>query len=223
MPYLLLSSICSYIKSKWNSLQSQHFVGTDFATDLNKLVDILRTQASHHQTVVFNSDFLSAAQITALQAGFGLSAKEYFTINAIASSDIPDPANQQVVLTAGSVNVLSQQELSLKVVFTIDQTQTLQFTILVEFSANWQFQDSFANLTLFPFDQVSASSSCAIYATQPNNAYYPWTSQPTESVVLVPGLNIASWLVLNIFSGALVLLEQILNSTDKYKFYLQSL
>jgi hypothetical protein len=189
------------------------------AMDLNTLAGVLRGQANHQQSIVFNSDFLSAAQIAALQSGFDLAAQSYFTINAITAGDIPDPSDQQLVLTAGATNVLAQQGLALKVVFTVDATQTLQFTIAVEFAAGWQFADSFPHLTVFPFNQVSASGSHAIYATQPASAYFPWPDQATESVALVAGLNMASWLQLNIFSGALVLLQQVLNNTDKYKFF----
>jgi hypothetical protein len=170
--------------------------------DLNTLVQVLRQQAGRNQTVVFDKDFLTDAQIDALRAGFALDAGAFLTIDGIAASDIPDPANQQVVLTAGT-----------------DNAQGLQFTIAVNLPANWQFKDSFKSLTMFPFDQVVASSSLAIYATGTVAAYQPWPANPAESVALVAGLNIATWLQLNIFSGALVLLEQVLNNTDKYKFF----
>ncbi len=187
--------------------------------DLNTLVQILRRQAGGDNKVIFNKDFLTDAQIDALRAGFALASDAFLTINGITAGDIPDPADAKVVLTAGSVDVLSQTKMSLRVVFTVDASQVLQFTIAVNLPENWQFKDSFETLTVFPFDQVVASSSLAIYATEIVDTYLPWPAMPTESVALVPGLNIATWLQLNIFSGALVLLQQVLNSTDKYKFY----
>ena len=190
--------------------------------DLNTLVQILRQQAGHDNDnkVTFNKDFLTDAQIDALRAGFALAADVFFTINGISPGAIPNPADGEVVLTAGTVDVLSQTTLSLRVVFTVDNTQTLQFTIAVNLPESWQFKNSFKTLTVFPFDQVDLSSNLAT-PTRPKskNSYFPWPTMPTESVALVPGLNIATWLKLNIFYGALVLLEQVLNGTDKYKFY----
>lgn len=186
--------------------------------DLNTLVQILRQQAKQTETVVFNRDFLANDQIAALQAGFALGADTFLTIDGITEGDIPDPSDQQVVLTAGTVDVLAQTGLSLRVVFTVD-AEELQFTIAVDLPSDWQFKDSFPSLTVFPFDDVVATSSLAIYSTEPVDPYYPWPDMAKGGVALVPGLNIATWLQLNIFSGALVLLEQILNGTDKYKFF----
>ena len=187
--------------------------------DLDALVKILRQQASRNQTVIFNGDFLSEDQVTALRKGFALKAGAFLTINAVTPKDIPDPANQQVVLTAGTVDVLSQTLRPLRVVFTMDSTSTLQFIISVELPVDWQFKNSFPTLTLFPFDQITANVSYAIYDTEVTSAFTPWPDQPTQSVALVPGLNLATWLKLAIFNGALVLLEKVLNGTDMYKFF----
>ncbi|KVC62208.1 hypothetical protein WI72_10490 [Burkholderia ubonensis] len=194
-------------------------LNTLVGTDLDALVKILRQQASQNQTVVFNSDFLSDSQIIALREGFALGAGTFLTINGITPADIPDPSNQQVVLTAGTVDVLSQSHCSLRVIFTVDSAQTLQFIVSVALPVDWQFKDSFPSLTPFPFDQVTANASYAIYDTEATRVFTPWPDQPAESVALLPGLNLATWLKLDIFSGALMLLEQVLNATDRYKFF----
>lgn len=187
--------------------------------DLKTLVGVLRGQASQHQSVVFDDSFLTAEQVLALQSGFGLGAQARFTIDAIGSGDIPDPADGQVVLSKGKVDVLGQKGIGVIVVFTVDTHAALQLTIDLTLPPAWQFKDSFAKLTVFPFDKVTPNDSHAIYATATSGKYFPWTSKPTESVALAPGLNLASWLVLDFFGGALALLEQVVNGSDKYKFF----
>jgi len=187
--------------------------------DLDTLVQILRKQAGDDDKVTFDKDFLTDTQIDALRAGFALDSKAFLTIDGITAGDIPDPSNDEVVLTAGTVAVLSQSGMALRVVFTVDTTKVLQFTIAVDLPESWQFKDSFEQLTLFPFDQVTASESRTIYATRTVETYFPWPAQPTQSVALAPGLNIATWLQLDIFKGAMTLLKQIINGSDKYKFF----
>lgn len=186
--------------------------------DLNTLVGILRRQASSQQKVVFNGDFLSAAQISAVQAGFGLGASDYLTIDSISSGDIPDPSGGQVVLTAGTIDALSQQKLAQRTVFTVDGSQSLQFTVEAQLADGWQFTSSFPTLTVYPFDQVKATQSAAVYATQKADSYAPWSGQPSATVPLSPGLNLAAWLQLDVFGGALALLEQVINGTRSYLF-----
>src|SRR6516162_8123672 len=92
------------------------------AMDLDTLVQILRKQAGDDK-VTFDKDFLTDAQIDALRAGFALDSKAFLTIDGITAADIPDPSNDEVVLTAGTVDVLSQSGMALRVVFTVDSTQ----------------------------------------------------------------------------------------------------
>jgi hypothetical protein len=186
--------------------------------DLNTLAGVLRQQARRNASVVFDQSILAPAQVAALQAGFGLGA-EPFAIAGIAEGDIPDPAGGQLVLAKGTVAVLGQQGLVPRVVFANDAQGALQFTIDLALPPGWKFADSFATLTLFPFAQATPNDSHAIYASASADAWAPWPGQPAERIALEPGLNLASWLVLDIFSGALVLLEQIVNGTDKYKFF----
>ncbi|HBF34206.1 TPA: hypothetical protein DDW35_06545 [Candidatus Sumerlaeota bacterium] len=189
--------------------------------DLNSLVQTLRQQASATQTLSFNTDFLSQAQIDALGSAFALSTGTILTINGITSSDIPDPVNGTINIAAGTVDVLNQTQLPAQVVFCIDASATVQFTLCITLPTAWQFKNSFSNLTVFPFNELSATCSCFIYATQQQTSYLPWSQtseHATDSVSLTSGLNYAGWLTLSVLQGALTLLESILNTDLSYKF-----
>lgn len=193
--------------------------------DLSSLVKILRHQADTSQSIIFNDDFLSSLQIGSLQKTLGLKA-EYLTIKEIISKDIPDPIDQQLKINAGTVNIFLQENLNLQVIFSLDDKQNLQFIISVKLPESWQFKDSFENLTVFPFNKITTSSGYVIYSTLEEEKYtenertfYPWADKLEESVILTQGLNIASWLRLDIFNGATVLLEEVLTGSDECKFY----
>lgn len=185
--------------------------------DLETLAGVLKDQASKQGKITFDQSFLTQAQLAALQEGFGLGTGS-FTIAGVSAGDIPAPASGQLRLSTGTVDALAQKALKPAVVFTVDVQGTVQFVIDLALPAAWGFKDSFPNLAAFPFDQSTPSASHAVYATTPSTAYAPWPDQPGEQVPLAAGLNLACWLVLDCFGGALALLEQVVNGTDKYKF-----
>ena len=188
--------------------------------DILKLLDIIKNQAQS-STIIFNNDFLTDAQITDLRNGFALGKNEYLEVHGVTPDEVTRSGNEVNVI-AGKVDVLSRTGLSVgQVSLTIDENQNVQFivSVILDLAGSvWQFGDSFPKLTIYPFDEIVANASRAIYDSRDGDYLAPWTDKPDRKIQLSKGLNLASWLTLDIFNGAATLLQEVLSATQAYCF-----
>lgn len=184
---------------------------------IDTLVQTLRNQAASTNSIVLNNDVLPQTELDKLSSAFLLGQGKFLTVTNVKPSDIPDPQNGIVQISAGTTSALKQSNLIPALTFTVDANGVVQYLIAIRMSDSWKFADSFPNLDVYPFNQVTVSKSYFIYSSLSKSSYSPWSDKPNESISLAPGLNFASWMTLNIFTGAVSLLLQILDTTTAYK------
>lgn len=185
---------------------------------LDTVVQTLRNQATANNSIVLNTDILPQAEVDQIRTAFLLGTDQFLTITNIKVSDIPDPQAGTLQVSAGTAALLKQDNIVPKLTFSVDQSGAIQYLIAAPMGQSWKFTDSFPNLTISPFNQVTVSDTCFVYSSIAQESYLPWAEKPTEAISLAAGLNFASWMTLNIFGGAVALLEQILDATTAYKF-----
>jgi hypothetical protein len=185
--------------------------------NLDTLVQTFRNQATSTNSIILNSDVLPQTELDKLSTAFLLGKNKFLTVTNITAADIPNPVNGTLQISAGTTTVLKQTNVGPALTFTVDANGAVQYLIAAKMSDSWSFTDSFPNLTVFPFKQVKVSKTFFVYSSLPKDSYAPWSDKPTETISLKAGLNFASWMTLNIFSGALTLLQQILSATLSYK------
>jgi hypothetical protein len=185
--------------------------------DLTTLAKQLQAQAQANGTLVLNASVLSSAELANLSAAFLLTKGQYLTITGIKAADIPDPQANSLTITAGTIDVFAQTQLTLQLVFTLNEAQ-LNVLIAVRLPAAWMFKDSFPKLDAFPFNRFSLQDCCFIYSSIGQTNYAPWPKS-TETIALEAGLNFAGWLKLDRFSSLLALLANIIGAGDTHKFF----
>src|SRR5829696_1573101 len=185
--------------------------------NLDTLVQTFRSQATSTNSIILNRDVLPQTELDKLSTAFLLGKDQFLTVTNITASDIPDPQAGTLQISAGATSLLKQSNIIPRLTFTVDANGVVQYLIAAPMSDKWTFTDSFPNLTIFPFNQVKVSKSYFIYSSLAHNSYFPWPDKPTESISLAAGQNFASWMTLNIFSGAISLLKEILDATLSYK------
>nr|WP_295874722.1 DUF6603 domain-containing protein [uncultured Chitinophaga sp.] len=157
--------------------------------DISELINKLRADASASQQVVLNTAYLTDEQVAATQSVLGLQSGQYITIKNLRANDIPDAQNNSVTITAGQVDLLSQDNLPVKeLVFTAGNAQTIDFILNLTLPASWQWTSSFPKLQLKPFTLLSPSNGSFIYSTTPHTAYQVNTQ---TQITLAAGLNLA--------------------------------
>ena len=187
--------------------------------NIDTLVQTFRSQATSSNSIVLNTDILPQSELDKLSAAFLLDPGQFIEVTNVTAADIPDPVNGILQISAGTTSVLKQSNVVPAFTFTVDANGVVQYLIAAKMSDSWKFTDSFPNLTVFPFNQVKVSRTYFIYSSLTQASYFPWSDKPAESVSLAVGLNFASWMTLNIFTGAISLLLQILNATTAYKIF----
>src|SRR5260370_21736433 len=185
---------------------------------LDTLVQTLRSQATNNNSIVLNSDVLPQAELDKLSTAFLLGKDQYLTVTDIKPSDVPDPQAATLTIFAGKTSLLKQSNIVPRLVFTVDANGVVRYLIAAAMSESWKFTDSFPKLNVFPFNQLAVFNACFVYSSVAQDNYAPWPTKPGESISLATGLNFAGWMTLNIFSGALALLEQILDARTAYRF-----
>lgn len=185
---------------------------------LETLAQALRAQATSTNSITLNADVLPQAEADAVSAAFLLGAGQYLTVSGVTAADIPDPQGSALQVSAGSVSLFKQSNITPHITFTADEQGAVQCVVAAGMPAGWGFASSFPDLVVFPFDDLSPSETYFVYASQPQDAFYPWADKPTEGIALAAGLNFASWMTLDIFSGAVAVLEEVLSVTTAYKF-----
>src|ERR1017187_783853 len=100
-------------------------------TDLQSLAVYLRTLVQKPAPVVLDSSILDPAVANEVSQAFALGSGA-LAINGLSAADIPAPANN-----------------------------ALQVVVASTMPNSWQFTDSFASLSIFPFDSLTVANGAS--------------------------------------------------------------
>ncbi|NEO79492.1 DUF6603 domain-containing protein [Moorena sp. SIO4G3] len=185
---------------------------------LEQLLEALRKQVQTSSSIVFNEELLlPPRELERISQVFLLKEDEYLTVSDI--NDIPDPQVNTIEIPTGKTTLLQRADIETQVVFEVDGDD-VQCQIVLKLEEGWSFKDSFPSLSdIFPFndDVIVFSDSYFIYSSQAQSEYPPWSDRRGETISLEPGLNLASWLTLDILRPATNWLEEIIDKTTQYK------
>ena len=158
--------------------------------DLNTLASYLRGQAAAHSTIVIDTSvFSDETTLAGIRSAFGLSSGANLTISGVEASQIPDPMDGVLKISAGKASVF-KREPRMNLTFTTPGND-LQAIIVAEMDEGWNFKNSFKSLDTFPFNKLKLINPRFVYTTVAQ-AEHPWPGEQTSKIELVAGLNFLS-------------------------------
>jgi hypothetical protein len=184
-------------------------------TDLTKLAGQLRSLAQADKPIVLDGTILAAATASKLATGFGLADGDHLTVIGVAAGDIKDPTGNELTITTGTAAVLQQTGVPITLTFSISGG-ALQLVVLATMADGWTFADSFAELTLFPFDSLTVSAARFVYATTGQPAYR-WPDDPSSTIDLPAGQNLLCQLGLGGVSLIARLLGTVIGKDNSFR------
>ena len=141
-------------------------------TDLQSLAVYLRTLVQKPAPVVLDSSILDPAVANEVSQAFALGSGA-LAINGLSAADIPDPANNQLIISAGNGSVLGKNAVPIALTFSI-ANNALQVVVASTMPNSWQFTDSFASLSIFPFDSLTVANGASFVFSSIEQPSYPW-------------------------------------------------
>ena len=141
-------------------------------TDLGSLANYLRTLVQKPAPIVLDSSILDSSVASAISQAFALGGS-FLSINGVTAGDIPDPANNQLLISAGNASVVGQNALPITLTFSIENSG-LQVIVAAAMPDGWQFTDSFASLSIFPFNVWTVANSAFFVYTSMEQPSYTW-------------------------------------------------
>jgi hypothetical protein len=167
---------------------------------LSKLVTTFEEQAAKNSgNITINaasfteSDLIPPSNLDDLLAkGFKL-AKDSFLLVDTTIGGIPDPVDNVLTITKGTVNVLNVPEKNTDVtlIITADAEGNVEFTIQVDLS-DWTFETSWEFMTGGVFDNLPYTKPSFVFSTEALDSF-SWQNQ---NIKLVEGQNFAALITL---------------------------
>jgi len=184
-------------------------------TDLQSLAVYLRTLVQEPAPIVLDSTILDPAVANQVSEAFALGSSA-LTINGVTAADIPDPANNQLILSAGNGSVLGETAAPITLTFSIANS-ALQITVAATMPNGWQFTSSFASLSIFPFDALTVANGAYFVFSSIEQPSYTWPEGGT-TIDLAAGQNFLGAVGLGGFSVIASLLGSLLYNKN-YQIY----
>jgi hypothetical protein len=173
-------------------------------TNLESLAKHLRAVVQTPVPIVLDSSVLDAATVTAISTAFALGSAP-LTINGVAVGDIPDPSNNQLVISTGNGSALGKTALPITLTFSIANS-ALQVIVQVSMPKAWQFADSFPSLSIFPFDALTVADGAFFVFSSIEQLGYAWPGDSATKIDLLAGQNFLGEVGLGGFSVIATLL-----------------
>lgn len=185
--------------------------------DLTELAAILRKQAAANSTIVLDSTILDASMLDEIRTAFALPAGTDLTIAGLTPDDVPAPtADGVLALPTGTATALNQSNVGMSVTFT-EAGGTLQLIIVAVMYESWSFTDSFSDLKVFPFGDLTTQNARFVFASAAQPAY-AWPAESDYSIALQQGLNFLADVTLDPFPLITEILADLIK-LPSYKFY----
>jgi hypothetical protein len=186
-------------------------------TDLGSLATHLRSLAEANQPIVLDDSILAAATATELGTAFALADDASLTVTGVAAGDIPDPAGNELTISTGKADLLQLTDAPVTLSFSISGG-ALQLAATATMPDGWTFTDSFAELTLFPFDSLTVTDARFVYSTveQPS---FEWPDDPKSTIDLQPGQNLLCQIGLGGFSMIATLLGAVIGKDNSFRCF----
>lgn len=167
-------------------------------TDLAALATHLRNLAAAHSPIVLDNSILASDTVSGIVTAFMLSDGATLTVNGVAPSDVPDPAGNQLTISAGTAAVLRKDAVPITLTFSISG-DSLEVIVSASMPSGWSFSDSFAGMAIFPFTDLTITNPRFVFSTveQPS---YPWPTDGSTHIDLAAGQNFLSEVGLGGFS-----------------------
>ena len=184
-------------------------------TDLQSLAAYLLTLVQKSSPIVLDSSILDSAIANEVSEAFALGTGA-LTINGVTAADVPDPANNQLIISAGNGSVLGQNAVPVALTFSI-ASNALQVLVAATMPNGWQFTDSFASLSIFPFDLLTvADGACFVFSSMAQPSF-SWPGG-AATIKLSKGQNFLGEVGLGGFSLLATLLGSLLDNKN-YPIY----
>ena len=187
-------------------------------TDLTSLATHLRRLADAQSPIVLDNSIMPAATAGQLATAFALAEGASLTVTGVAAGDIvSDPADNQLTFSTGTASVLQLTGVPITLTFSISGG-TLQVVVSATMPDDWTFTDSFADLTVFPFDSLTVTDARFMFSTieQPT---YPWPDDPSATIDLAAGQNLLCQIGLGGFSLVANLLGSVIGKDNTFRCY----
>lgn len=156
-------------------------------TDLTALATYLRGLARAQRPIALDATVLPATTATALATAFALPDGKNLALTGVAVGDVGNPTGGVLTISTGIGSVLGVSRVPIAVSFWI-AGGTLQVSTTATMPNGWAFTDSFAGLTLFPFDVLTVQDARFVYSS----VGQPKFARPggPDTVDLLPGQNL---------------------------------
>lgn len=141
-------------------------------TDLDSLAKYLRDLVKKPSPIVLDGSILDSSVAADISKAFALSTG-FLTINGVTAADIADPANNQLVIAGGNGPALGKNAVPIALTFSIADG-ALQIIVAASMPDGWQFSDSFASVSIFPFNLLGVANGAHFVYSSMAQPSYPW-------------------------------------------------
>ncbi|MGD0735323.1 MAG: DUF6603 domain-containing protein [Terracidiphilus sp.] len=184
-------------------------------TDLQSLAEHLRALVQKPAPVELDSSILDPTVANDISQAFVL-GDAALTIDGLSAANIPDPANNQLIISAGNASVLGQDARPVALTFSIENN-ALQIVVLSTMPNGWKFVDSFDSLSIFPFDSLTVANGASFVFSSMAQPSYTWPGGGA-AIELAAGQNFLGEVGLGGFSLIASLLGSLLDNKN-YPLY----
>jgi hypothetical protein len=185
-------------------------------TDLDALAQQLRAQASASSTITLDSTVLPGTVLDDLRTAFALPAAANLIVAGVNETEVPEPVDGTLTISAGTAAVLNQDDVPIVLTFTAG-ADAPDVVVLAAMSESWTFTDSFAGLTMFPFPELAPTGATFVYSTVAQDSF-SWPGDQTATIAIEAGLSFLSEVTIAGFAAVTELLGDLLGVAP-VKFY----